>query len=186
MRHPLRRIESHARHTQRTKREVGRFPSPRADHSLEAGISPVNLAVSRYAYQLEPYRPFLDRGRLHLTSLEALHANFEAEIARILALIGLPPAPGQAQARHSNRANEKGQPTWLSNRLRHGRALSFLSSEQRAVIARRFERRLELPGRFRLTREEMTRLCNVYNAEMDRLSREFEFPAAGGLAALRR
>ena len=175
MRHPLRRIESHARHTQQTKREVGRFPSPRADHSLDAGVSPVNLAVSRYAYQLEPYLPFFEQGRLHLTSLEALQANFEAEIARILALLGLPPTPGLAQARHSNRADEKGQSTWLSNRLRHSRALSFLSPAERMAIARRFERRLDLHGRFRLTHEEQARLLDNLCTDITELHNRFDF-----------
>ena len=72
MRHPLRRIESHARHVQRAGREVGLSPSPLKDHGLDSGISPVNLAISRYATQLSQYDDIIARGDLLALTLEQL------------------------------------------------------------------------------------------------------------------
>src|SRR5581483_3923727 len=72
MRHPLRRIESHARYVERTRMEVGRSPSPRMTHSLDAGISPVSFAISRYAYQIDIFEDYYEQGNLLLLTLEQL------------------------------------------------------------------------------------------------------------------
>lgn len=175
MRDPIKRIESHARHTQHTKREVGRFPSPRADHSFDSGISPVNLAVSRYAHQLEPYRQFFDQGRLYLTTLETLKSDYESEMRRILFFLGLQPEDAAVRAQHSNKAEEKRQTTWLSNRFRYSQHLEFLTPKIRQKLESRFMKEIELPGRFNLIDAERTELEELFRPEIDRLQTEFRF-----------
>ena len=72
MRHPLRRIESQALHAQLTKAEIGSYPSPRKNHSFDSGISPVAIAISRYAYQIDIFSEYYDKGQLLLLTLEQL------------------------------------------------------------------------------------------------------------------
>ena len=96
MRHPLRRLESHARHTERTRREVGQIISPRPSHSLEAGLSPVSLATSAYATQLKPYAAAREAGQLHCLTLEALKGAPEPTLVNLV-------LPKGARDRISNR-----------------------------------------------------------------------------------
>jgi hypothetical protein len=175
MRDPLRRLESHARHTQHTKREVGRCPSPRADHSLDTGISPVNHFASRYAYQLEPYRAFLDQGRLHLMTLEALQADYKGEIARVLDFLGLPREADTVQPRHSNNAAAKREATWISNRLRYSRYFRWLPTKTRLALVHRLGKQRDVLGRFRLTPEEEESLTKELGSDIERLRCEFGF-----------
>jgi len=175
MRDPLRRLESHARHTQRTRREVGRCQSPRADHSLDAGISPVSLAISRYAYQLSPFRDFFDAGRLHLTTLEALEADFRGEMTRVLDFLELPHHQASLQRRHSNRVDAKVQRHWLSHRIRHSRHLGFLAPAARQALARPFEKEVKVAGRFRLTEAERAELAEMLCPEISKLHSDFGF-----------
>ncbi len=89
MRHPLRRMESHARHAATTKREIGRCLSPRPSHSLDAGISPVSLAVSQYAYQLDQFSEFYDNGDLLLLTLEQLAQEPNAVLDRVCKFLNI-------------------------------------------------------------------------------------------------
>ena len=54
------------------RKEIGQQLSPRKDHGLDGGVSPVSLEVSRYASQIDVYREAWETGRLHLTTLEEL------------------------------------------------------------------------------------------------------------------
>ena len=89
LRHPLRRIESHARHVEVEKSEVGRCLSPRKTHSLDAGISPVSLAISRYAYQVDIFAEYFDRGDLLLLTLEQLAREPDVVFGRVCAFLGI-------------------------------------------------------------------------------------------------
>ena len=91
MRHPLRRIESHTRHLDRTKREIGRIVVERPDLSLNGGISDVWIDISRYAYQIQPYVEAFGRERIYLTTLEQLTANPAGVVSEIFSFLGLEP-----------------------------------------------------------------------------------------------
>ena len=91
MRNPLRRIESHARHLDRTKREIGRDVATLEDVSLDAGISDVWIDLSRYAYQLEPYVEAFGAGTIHLTTLEQLQSDPARVMSEVFAFLGLEP-----------------------------------------------------------------------------------------------
>lgn len=91
MRHPLRRIESHAKWVAKTGREVWRVDSPRLDHSFDAGISPVSLAISRYAYQLDQYKFFYDQGDLLLLTMEEMYLDPVATLQRVFSHLDIDP-----------------------------------------------------------------------------------------------
>ncbi len=91
MRHPLRRIESHARHVASTKREIGRCLSPRKTHDLDSGISPVSMAVSRYAYQIDIFEEFYDSGDLLLLTLEELARDTNAALGKLCDFLKIDP-----------------------------------------------------------------------------------------------
>jgi hypothetical protein len=91
MRHPLRRIESHARHVERARCEIGQCPSPRASHTLDAGISPVSMAISRYARQLDLYSEYYDKGELLLLTLEQLAQEPNVVLQKICKFLEIDP-----------------------------------------------------------------------------------------------
>ena len=75
MRDPLERIESHARHVNIVKCELGLRLSERKDHSLDAGVSDLSWAISQYATQIDHYERFFQDGRLLLLVLEEYSAD---------------------------------------------------------------------------------------------------------------
>ena len=91
MRNPLRRIESHARHLDRTKREIGRTFVTRTHVSLDDGISDVWIDLSRYAYQIQPYVEAFGRDSLYLVTLEQLRSDPAAIVSEIFTFLGLEP-----------------------------------------------------------------------------------------------
>ena len=93
MRHPVRRLESHARHVARLKREVNAITSDRPDHSLDSGPSDVAWAVSDYAMQIDQFREWYDRGDMLLVTMEEYQADPSKVVARAIAFLGLPATP---------------------------------------------------------------------------------------------
>lgn len=177
MRHPLRRIESHARHVQRAKKEIGQRISPISDHSLDQGLSAVNLAVSDYARQLDRWRDVWDAGHLHLMTLEGLKSDAEGEMARVWDWLGLEPPEGPVLTR-SNAADAKVEdhPLWA----RVTRAAPLLAIGK-ALLPQRLRRRLRetlkrpvrSEGRFELSLEEEATLFSLYDPGVRRLEREY-------------
>lgn len=179
LRHPLRRIESHARHVQRTRKELGQQISPRPDHSLEAGISPVSLAISDYARQLDVWRPWIETGRLHVMTLEALTADPEATLAPVWRFLDLDPMPpGTAALPESNRGSEArtrenpvvealGQSPLL------GLAKRVLPEGLRKGMKARLRQEVRVEGRFRLTEPEAEALAALYRPRVAELGREY-------------
>jgi hypothetical protein len=159
MRHPLRRIESHARHAQLTRREVGRCTSPRADHSFDVGVSPVALAASRYAEQLERFAAFRDEGRLLPLVMEDLTRDQAGVLARVLAFLDLPHDPALDVAVHRNSI---ARPMRVPGYWQTLSGLGPLTAAVKALTPKTLRRRLrsralepaEIPGRFAFTPEE--------------------------------
>ena len=83
MRHPLRRIEFHALHAELTKSEMGGQVSRRPTHSFDAGISLAALAFSQYAYQIDEFSEYYDKGQLLLLTLEQLIQNPARVLERV-------------------------------------------------------------------------------------------------------
>ena len=105
MRHPLRRIESHAHHAASTKREVGQCLSPRKTHSLDAGISPVSMAISRYAYQIDRFKEYYDKGDLLLLTLEQLAREPHVVLGKVCNFLNIDPLACDKTSLKSNATN---------------------------------------------------------------------------------
>ena len=190
MRHPLRRIESHARQTQRTRREVGRQVSPRPDHGLDAGVSPVSLAASSYAAQIDQFSDAHAAGDLLLLSFEELVRDQATTLRRTLEFLGL--APMDVESKHSNAAGGKRQlaDLWITlSKIKPLRAMvkMLLPAKVRDGMRRKFSRQQAVTGRFRLTPEEESQLLEQLAPDLKRLRDHYGFdtscwglPPAGG------
>lgn len=173
MRHPLRRIESHARHTERTRREIGRnSDSPRPSHSLEAGLSAVSLAASAYATQLKPYDAAWEAGQVHCLTLEDLKTDPEPTLAALWAFLGLDPPDSALSLTPKNVAGTKMRTHPLWKRLMDIKPLLalvklVLPKATRDRISDRFRKQVHVvEGRFTLTEAEEAALGSLYESDM--------------------
>lgn len=186
LRHPLRRIESHAQHVQHKGREVGRRDSDRADHSLDVGVSPVSLDICCYAAQLDQYQDYIRRGALFLTSLERMERDPEGVARAACRHLGVDPDRLPAEV---ERRNEGGQ-TWRSRELhplwRAASSVAPLRAAARAAVPQGVRDRLRLStrpateagGRFKLRPDEEAALLETLRADLVRLRDQYGFDAA--------
>jgi hypothetical protein len=168
-RHPLRRIESHAKHVQLARCEVGMCPSPRVSHSLEHGVSPVSMAISRYHSQLRLYDTFHARGDLLVLAFEDLVRDQDATMRRVCAFLNL---PFQSSAStHSLPAAVRFERPWYWDALQRVAPLSYAVKRlvpierRRAILYMLGTRKFELKGRFKLTAEEERALRDTLRSE---------------------
>lgn len=183
LRHPLRRIESHAQHVQHKRREIGRFDSARPDHSLDAGISPVSLDISRYAMQLDQYRDYFGAGALMISSVERLAADPEGVARAALIHFGVDPdlLPGEVERRNA------GAQAWRQRDIhpwwRAAASVPPLRAAAKALAPQALRDRLRLAtrktseakGRFTLTAREETDLLETLGDDLRRLRDEYGF-----------
>ncbi len=187
LRHPLRRIESHAQHVQHKRREVGRIDSDRPDHSLDAGVSPVSLAVSSYAKQLDQYAAYFDNGALLVTSVERMAREPEQTMREACDHLGVDSAFLPATVERKN----AGEQVWRSRDIHPlwRAAANFAPARTliRAVTPSDLRNRLrdktrpqtEAKGRFRLTPEEESRLIDTLAPDLRRLKDRYGFDVKG-------
>ena len=184
MRHPLRRLESHAKHAERHRREIGRKISPRPSHSLDSGISPVSLAITCYARQLEQFEDAWASGHLHCLTLEDLKSNPVRTLATVWAFLGLDPLRGEAATVEAKNVAAKPMvhPLWRSLTsvkplLAAGKAI--LPSVTRDSIRARFRQRPpKFNGRFKLTPAESALLSWVFEDDIARLNDHYGIDTA--------
>ena len=181
MRDPLRRIESHARHVQVARKEIGQQISPRADHDLDAGLSAVNLAISRYACQLDAYQAAWEAGKLHCLTLDDLRMCTEATMAGIWSFLDLDAPRDTGLPRRLPRRNAAGprrqtHPAWealIRMPALMGVAKAVMPAGIRQRIRALFHREVKAHGRFELTPEETDVLAALYRPEIARLRRVY-------------
>lgn len=175
MRHPLRRIESHSRHVQGTRKELGQRLSDRPDHGLDTGLSEVNLAVARYAEQLDQFSDARGSGNLFLLTLEDLRSEPERLTAELCQFLELDPAQLSAELPRSNVAGEKRVTSPLWERLTSVRPALALGKAllpqklRRLIRGRLSQHKLTVEGRFTLTAEEETDLLRLLQDDLLRL-----------------
>lgn len=172
MRHPLRRIESHARHVQRTRREIGRVDSPRPDHGLDAGVSLESLAMGRYAAQLDVYEDMFEAGDVFLTTLEELKASPDQVISNIWAFLDLPPHKieiTQENVGGSRRTQRKIWGTLTSHAGALSLAKRILPHDLRKKIQALFSQQKPVEGRFTLTATEEDAILAQLQPDLRRL-----------------
>ena len=177
MRHPLRRIESHAKHVQRARMEVGRRISDVPDHTLDAGVSPVSIAISHYAEQIAYYQEWFDCGDLLLITLEELTADQSGVLKRIMNFLDLPEISVE-RSQASNRAEDRREALPIVNKFRSAPLLSGLV---RKIVPRKVRRTLKshltkpvvVEGRFKLTEAEEADILARLAPDLDRLRRDY-------------
>ena len=180
MRNPVDRLVSHARHTAFKKKEVGRSVSPRRDHSLDAGYSPVNLACSDYASQLEHYRPWFDRGDLHLVTLEQLVADGAGTMSAIGDFLDLPDLGFTAERAVENAMGNRRQadPLWEQMSAIGGlkQVVKTLVPEgSRKKLKKSLQKPVEIEGRFKLTADERAELNEKFSPQVRLLQDRYDF-----------
>lgn len=185
LRNPLRRIESHAQHVQHKRREVGRLDSPRADHSLDAGVSTVSMDISRYAMQIDQYQDFFDRGALMITSVERLATDPAGVAAAACRHLGLDPS---LLADAVERRNDGGQ-TWRARDVhplwKAASSIAPLKAAARALTPKALRDKMRLAtrkateaeGRFKLTAEEEASIIGALRSDLIRLRDRYGFDA---------
>lgn len=186
LRHPLRRIESHAQHVQHKRREVGRLDSDRPDHSLDAGVTPVSLDISRYAMQLDQYADYFDNGALLLTSVERMAREPAATSSAVCVHLGVNPEalPARIERRNSGDETRRGRevhPLWRS-----AAAVAPVRGLVRALTPETFRKRLRdktrpattAEGRFKLRPDEEARLLETLAPDLRRLRDRYGFDIA--------
>ena len=183
MRHPLRRIESHARHVQGARMELGLQVSPRPDHALTAGLSALNIATSQYAMQLDAFAEARAAGNLHCLTLEGLKADPTGTLAEIYAFLDLDPALGAKDLPVSNAAQGRTRTHPLWERLIKIRPLiaagkALLPTGLRSRIRGQFRQKVVTEGRFALTDEETIFLETLYGPDLSRLRDEYGIDTA--------
>ena len=177
MRHPLRRIESHARHVQTARKELGRQISPCPDHSLDAGLSPVNVITSQYATQLAGFAEARAAGNLHCLTLEELQADPEAALRAIYTFLDLPPGPHTLPQSNAAANRTRVNPAWKAlTRLPLVTALTrrLLPGGLRDALRGRFRRtKVRAKGRFALTAAEEAALAQLLQGDLKRLRDDY-------------
>jgi hypothetical protein len=177
MRNPLRRIESHVRHLDRTKREIGRDVLTDQEISLDAGISDVWIDLSRYAYQLQPYVDAFGLERVHLTTLEQLRSDPGRVMSDIFAFLGLEPCEVNA-SEAMNQAFDGRAPVaawtaasrigWLNDAY-----MRMVPRAVRAKIRGLVSVRSSGFGRYTLTKEEERSIMGRLRDDLRALSRNY-------------
>lgn len=180
MRHPLRRIESHARHVQRARKEIGQNVSPRADHGLDTGVSLESLAMARYAAQLDVYADLFDTGDLFLTSLETLKERPAETLSDLFKFLDLPPLPDQSKIARNNAgqgrvALSKSWGTLTSNKALLALAKAIFPKSVRSRIKNSFQHEVVTEGRFALNAAEEALLLALLADDLARLQSRYGF-----------
>lgn len=176
LRDPLSRIESHARHVQGARKEVGQCLSARADHSLDSGISPVSLAVSKYADQLDQYRSYYEAGDLLILTFEEMKRDQAETMTRVLDFLGLEQI--SFNQLHSNKSAPRHRPRPALTLLENMGAFSRLAKSAtpkglRRAIKSQLLQEVKVEGRFILTANEREDLLSQLGPDVIRLQNEY-------------
>ncbi|MEO1014005.1 MAG: sulfotransferase [Pseudomonadota bacterium] len=195
MRHPLKRIESHAQHVAIAQMELERIPMSPPYRGLDDGLTPAALDITRYAYQLDQFKDYFDAGRLFLSTLEELSADPQGVSRRVFEFLELDPinvefSTDMSNRRKGARRTKDTHPVWAALS-----AVGPLKSAAKGLVPAAARRRLQratapkekLTGRFDLTEEERADIMRALNDDLDRLKSVYGFDpgAAWDLSAYR-
>lgn len=183
MRHPLRRLESHARHVQGAQMELGREITAKGEHGLDHGLSALNMAVSQYAMQLDAFAEARAAGNLHLLTLEGLKADPAGTMDAVYEFLGLEPHDLATELKASNQAEGRTRVHPLWDKLAKSRGLvaagkAVLPQGLRDRIRGAARQKVVTEGRFKLNEAETAYLETVYGPDLRRLRDEYEVDTA--------
>lgn len=177
VRHPLRRIESHARHVQFARRELGQLLSPRTDHSLDSGVSDVSIDISKYASQIDQYRSFYNAGKFKLLVLEEMSARPREMISEICEFLGIDSGLLSSEFKTHNRGSNihrlaKGNMLWrAAQSVRPLRSVvkAAVPASLRDQLRKKMRQKVKINGRFTLAPQEEERLLETLSSDLTRL-----------------
>jgi len=177
MRHPLRRIESHAKHVQFARRELGMRVSPRDDHSLDFGVSDVSLDISRYGQQLDRYQEKIAKGDMLLLTLEEMSANPKATLIKVCEFLDLDSKALKEdfEARNKGATVRRGHeihPLWdAAKKVKpfYAAVKSLIPQKSRDALRARTKPKVTIEGRFKLTANEEADLLKQLTPDLIRL-----------------
>jgi hypothetical protein len=178
MRHPLRRLESHARHVQGARMELGREITPKGEHGLDHGLSALNLAVSQYAMQLDAYPEARAAGNLHVLTLEGLKDDPKGTMQAVYDFLDLDVPAQKDELKASNQAEDRTRthPLW-EKLVRIGPLIALgktlLPQGLRDRIRGAARQKIVTDGRFKLNDAETTYLETYYAPDLRRLRDEY-------------
>ncbi|MEL6420212.1 MAG: sulfotransferase domain-containing protein [Pseudomonadota bacterium] len=185
-RDPLRRMESHARYVQHTRREIGRRPSPRPDHGLDAGVSAVSLAISRYAFQLGHFEAAHAAGALHVLALEDLKRNPSQTLTDLYRFLDLSPhLPSEQGVEASNSAaNPHKRMPKIWNRMTRNAGVvravkALIPASVQARIKAGLRKPIQVEGRFAFTPEEDAALRPLFHDDAQELKSRWGLDTSG-------
>jgi len=171
MRHPLRRLESQARHAARIGAELGLMFEPHRDFSLDAGLSERGILMSHYAYQLDAYRARFPQADILPLVFEDMKADPQATLNRVCDFLGLARFTAADFASHNRAEDRKRLPRALDTLAHLGPtrwlATHLTSREMRARVRQRFGH--DIQGRFALHAEEEAALLDLLAPDLRRL-----------------
>ena len=179
MRHPLRRLESHARHVQRTRKELGQIVSERSGHGFENGLSPASLAMSSYAYQLAAYEAPRRAGDLFVTTLEELESDPDRVMTEVCAFLGLEREPRTETGAVFNPRAPRDEPSprhsvgWRRSPRFSRQASGCFPAGCVAGSRGLLVREVPVEGRFRLDPAEAAALSALLAPDLARLQKEY-------------
>lgn len=181
LRHPIARIQSHAKHTQHWRKELGQVETSIKDHGLDHGVSPVNLDASRYASQLDQYKEYFLRGDLLLVGMEGMIENPEAVAARVCQFLAIDPSGLPAKMSASNKASavqrtEEPSALWQAARAvgpLRAAAKALIPDELRTMLRHKTRPPAAIEGRFKMTPEEEAEYLAVLRPDLIRLRDEY-------------
>jgi len=184
MRHPLRRIESHARHVDQTKKEIGPCLSPLKNHGLDNGVSPVSLAVSQYARQINQYTEFYKKGDLLLLTLEDLSMRPARTLQDVCAFLDIDPDFNFETGLVSNMARTVRQMHPLWKTLSQITSLNCIAkrlvpTRLRQDLRRKTSIRPHLDGRYRLFPQEEVALLDTLEPDLRTLRDKYGIDIEG-------
>ena len=183
VRHPLKRMQSHAKHTQHWRKELGQIVSPISDHGLDQGISSINLDASRYAMQLDQYQDYYERGDLLLIPFEGMISNASQVMERVslflsIDQVGLPDKLKASNTAGAVQRSEEPGALWRAARAVTPfrlAAKALIPEDMRARWRKKTRPRVEVEGRFELTAEEAETYLDQLRPDLIRLRDVYHF-----------
>jgi hypothetical protein len=173
MRHPIRRMESHARHVARSRTEVNEVRTDRLNHSLEFGPSDASRSISNYAMQIDQFREWFDRGDLLLITSEQLIIERDETLRKTFEFLGLKPISNILSPKYENRGDNFTRPRYISM----VKYIPILGHFLRTALPRSIRAmgwtKDVIPGRFYFTKDEEEKLIHEMRTDLDRLRDQY-------------
>ena len=151
--------------------------SPRQEHSLDAGVSPVSAATSRYAYQLDEFEAYFEAGDLMTLAFEDLISRQDEVMGEVYDFLGL--EPHALSNTHSNVAGGKRQ---LANWWYELSKSKWCNALAKALVPGPIRSRLKnhvtkkpspVSGRFEFTQEEEAQILSGLRPDIERLRERY-------------